>query len=219
MKIEAVMFDVIGTTVKEKDPNTIIDCLVKSFSDNDVAADIEFLNRNRGRDKMEVIKEVVAYKNLPQEKGSLIFESFKKNFLDSIDNFVAAPGAGELFDYLKQNNVKIGLGTGLPPVLFDILIAHLEWDKNNFDYIGIASPPLRARPYPDMILDMMRELKITTPENLLKVGDTIADVLEGRNAGVCTVAILSGTQDEEDLEKEKPDFMIRNLAELKMIIN
>jgi len=219
MKIKAVMFDVIGTTVKEKDPNTIINCLVKSFSENGVAADIEFLNRNRGRDKMELIREFVKEKDLSQDHSPLIFDSFKKNFLASIHNFMADRDAEDLFDHLNQLKIKIGLGTGLSKELFQILIEHLKWNIDRFDYIGVSNDALRSRPHPDMIFDMMHKLRISSPAEILKVGDTIADIREGKNAGVFTAAILSGTQSEKDLEKEGPDLMIRTLAELKIIIS
>ena len=56
MKIEAVLFDIIGTTVKEKDPNTIMNCLEKAFLDHDVKFDTAFVRSNRGKDKIEMIR-------------------------------------------------------------------------------------------------------------------------------------------------------------------
>ncbi|MGZ8518400.1 MAG: HAD family hydrolase [Chitinophagaceae bacterium] len=42
-----------------------------------------------------------------------------------------------------------------------------------------------------MILDMLKKFSLQK-EQFLKVGDTVADILEGKNAGVKTAAILSG---------------------------
>ncbi len=70
-----------------------------------------------------------------------------------------------------------------------------------------------------MILDMMNKTGVSNPAHFLKVGDTVADIQEGKNANVITAAILSGTQRKEDLEKEKPDFMIRDLSEVERILN
>jgi len=53
------------------------------------------------------------------------------------------------------------------------------------------------------------------PDELLKVGDTVADIQEGKNAGVVTAAILAGTQANELLRAENPDFLIEELMELK----
>jgi pyrophosphatase PpaX len=68
-----------------------------------------------------------------------------------------------------------------------------------------------------MIFDMMNRYGLTKSE-VLKVGDTTADIQEGKNAGTYTAAILSGTQDEKEILKEQPDFVIRKLSELKTLI-
>jgi phosphoglycolate phosphatase-like HAD superfamily hydrolase len=69
-----------------------------------------------------------------------------------------------------------------------------------------------------MILDMMKKFRLNNSE-LLKVGDTITDIREGKNAGVLTAAILSGTQSQEELVSQEPDYVINSLSQLKDIIN
>ena len=39
MICKAVLFDLIGTTIKEKDNETINNCFLKAFADNHVTAD------------------------------------------------------------------------------------------------------------------------------------------------------------------------------------
>ena len=39
------------------------------------------------------------------------------------------------------------------------------------------------------------------------------------NAKVMTAAILSGTQDEKEINNSHPDFIVRSLKELKQILN
>ncbi len=69
-----------------------------------------------------------------------------------------------------------------------------------------------------MIQEMMRLLNITDGKMVLKVGDTVSDIEEGKNAGVNTAVILSGTQPEEQLRAARPDFVIDRLSEIKLII-
>ena len=54
--------------------------------------------------------------------------------------------------------------------------------------------------------------------SISKCGDTIADIQEGKNAGVLTAAILSGTQNEREIAQQQPDFIIHSLAELQNIV-
>jgi len=64
----------------------------------------------------------------------------------------------------------------------------------------------------------MRSMLGISPAELLKVGDTVADIQEGKNAGVLTAVLLSGTQDEVTLIKQNPDFVLHKLTDLIEIL-
>jgi phosphonatase-like hydrolase len=219
MKIEVILFDVIGTTVREKDPNTINNCLLLAFTENEVMVDIETLKLYRGLDKKDMINTIVKNKQLPETKTAKILQLFNQHVTDNIHNFFANDGAEELFEYLRARNIKIGLGTGLARELFEKILDEVKWKKSDFDYIGISNELPQGRPHPDMILDMMIKTGISNPNRFLKIGDTIADIQEGKNANVVTAVILSGTQRKENLEKEKPDFMLQELNDVKNIVD
>lgn len=219
MLFKAVLFDVIGTTVKEKDPETINRCFLKAFTDNNVIADRELFKANRGKDKLEIIRLILGTTHQDISLADAIYNSFVMNVENEIENFFPADDAAEIFNYLRQRLIKIGLGTGLSRDLLEKILAHVKWDKSLFDYIGISTEIGKSRPHPDMIFDFMRAIKITDPSQVLKIGDTVADIQEGKNAKAITAAILAGTQTKEDLEKQNPDFIFNNLREIKYIID
>ena len=68
-----------------------------------------------------------------------------------------------------------------------------------------------------MIYDMMKKCGVENTE-MLKVGDTISDIMEGKNANVKTAVILSGTQDENELLRCDPDYVLHSLMDLKEIV-
>lgn len=109
------------------------------------------------------------------------------------------------------------MGTGLTRDTFEKIFYHLNWDVPGFDYIGIAAETGRGRPYPDMILDLMKKCNLQQDE-FLKIGDTVADIQEEKNANVFTVAILSGTPIEKEIILQQPDFIFHSLTQLKEII-
>ena len=218
MNCKAVLFDVIGITVREKDSNTINNCFLKAFTDNNVSADIDLFKENRGKEKLEIIKMILNSTKQDITLAPIVYNSFTTNVENSIENFSAADDAEEIFAYLTQRSIKIGLGTGLSRNLFEKILAQLKWDKKLFDYIGISSEIGKSRPHPDMIFDLMHKLTIVNPAEVLKVGDTVADIQEGKNAKITTAAILAGTQTKDELVKEKPDFIINNLSEIQNII-
>lgn len=216
-KIRAVIFDVIGTTVLEGDPQLINRCFQNAFSSNLISVDKADVLRVRGKDKLEAIKEILIATNNPLEASQKIFDDFKKNVTAKISNFKEHPEFDEVMAFLKNQNIKVGVGSGLPASVFQILFDHLDWRKYKFDYTAVFEEFKVGRPDPVMILNMCERTNISLNQ-LLKVGDTVSDVLEGKNAKVSTAVVLSGTQTIEVLLESKPDYIINTLSEVISII-
>lgn len=217
MHIKGVLFDFMGTTASEKDPDMIHQCFLKVFRDQGVEVTDEIIKENRGKDKKEIVSLILNQYNQSQRLAPGILDSFNALLINNLDNFITNKDTKEIIQFLKEKNIITGLGTGFSRDVFELIFNHLDWKDFSFDYIGIAEETGRGRPHPDMIMDMLKKFRLQ-PEQLLKVGDTVADVLEGKNARVKTVAILSGTQEEKEILKMKPDFVIRQLTELKDIL-
>lgn len=74
-----------------------------------------------------------------------------------------------------------------------------------------------GRPYPYMIFKNLEALKISGVGRAIKVGDTVSDIKEGKNAGMFTVGILEGssvmglTQKEYEglSEQERVDQLVK----------
>lgn len=217
MPVTAVLFDFMGTTAIEKKPELIHRCFIKAFEGHDVHVADEMIRMNRGKDKKEMIATILGHYQKRKELGPFIFDSFNRSLIDNLDNFHENEGVREAIQFLKSKDIIVGLGTGFPRDIFELIFYHLGWEDFGFDYIGIAEEIGKGRPHPDMIVDMMEKFSLQKAQ-FLKVGDTIADIMEGKNAGVKTVAILSGTQGEKEIRNYQPDFVINKLVELKDII-
>ena len=50
-----------------------------------------------------------------------------------------------------------------------------------------------ARPTPFMLFECMRRLGVYPPQAVVKVGDTVVDMQEGKNAGAWSIGILTGS--------------------------
>jgi phosphoglycolate phosphatase-like HAD superfamily hydrolase len=62
----------------------------------------------------------------------------------------------------------------------------------------------------------MNKHNISSPSQVIKVGDTIADILEGKNAGCHTVSVLSGSCKRSVLEKHVPNYILNDIMDLKI---
>ena len=98
-------------------------------------------------------------------------------------------------------------------------IQQLLIDKFNMtdfidDYIS-SEEVTSGRPYPYMINSLMKRNNISSIDHVIKIGDTEMDVKEGKNAGCKTVGVLSGAHSKEQLNNQKPDFIVNNIMDIK----
>lgn len=215
--MKAVLFDVMGTTVREADPDAITRCVTSAFATHGIIVTPQQVGAYRGKEKREMIEALLEKNQRPKGEAALVYRSFQRNFINTMSLFTAMDGAVDVFSQLRSRGIKVGLGTGLPRDLLDPLLAALQWPAAWFDFVGCPGAGVRGRPAPDMIFRMMKALAIVNPLEVLKVGDTVADVEEGKNAGVLTAALLSGTQPEAVLRAAKPDFVFGSLSEVTRI--
>lgn len=98
----------------------------------------------------------------------------------------------------------------------------LQWLKNGLIDLAIDVETTNGigRPAPYMIFHAMRELCVQSVHEVIKIGDTPADLLSGYNAGCGgNIGVLSGANDYETLSKYPHTHIINGIKELPSIIN
>ena len=215
---EFILFDLIGTTVKDSPHGNslVIDCFRKSFEAFDIQVPAEEINKHRGKSKRDAIHELLNTDNTETQSERKIYEMFIQLLNSRIQEFSPMEGAEEVFVAAKKKGIKIGIGSGLPIRFVHTLINHLNWQRIEFDYIGSSEELGKGRPDPVMIFDAMEKLNLKNLNVILKIGDTVVDIQEGKNAGVKTACVLTGTQQRSDLEIENPDFLFQSVRELNI---
>jgi phosphoglycolate phosphatase len=86
--------------------------------------------------------------------------------------------------------------------------------RRYFKLVIGAESGLPLKPAPDTVQMIMAEFK-TPKERTLIVGDGTTDVYAGKAAGIITCAVTYGFRSEEELRPAGPDYLIRELSELK----
>merc|ERR1712232_1030923 len=118
------------------------------------------------------------------------------------------------FRELKDNGIKIGLDTGYPQNIQEGLVKRLGFDKIVDGWIS-SYDVAEGRPYPYMIHTLMERLKIENVKRVCKVGDSVRDIEEGRNAGCgLVVGVLSGADSAEDLMAAGADVVAECVTSL-----
>lgn len=132
-------------------------------------------------------------REISEEDVISIYNEFEPKLLSTLENY-AEPidGALKLVDFIKDNNLKLGSTSGYTKVMMEIVVNAAKDRGYSPDYVVAADELKEARPYPYMIYKNAIELEMYPLCNVVKIGDTPSDVIEGKNAGTWTIAILKG---------------------------
>ena len=224
--IQLAMFDMAGTTVNDEvdgHPLMVIS-MIRAFAMHGIELAPDLINKHRGKQKSEAIqtllREVVELSPTDAEHvGDGVYRDFLHELESNLSSISEIDGATELFRYLKSKNIYVGVGSGFPIQVVQAIASQLGWlDKGLLDYVGSAEQVGVGRPNPKMILDAMERFNITDGSKVVKIGDTVVDVQEGKNAGAWTVAVLTGSQTEAQLRAAGPDYILSSIQELKTLI-
>ena len=224
--IQLAMFDMAGTTVNDKvdgRPLMVIS-MIRAFAKHGIELAPDIINKHRGKQKSEAIqtllREVAELAPADAERvGDGVYRDFLHELQSNLSSISEIDGATELFRYLKSKDIYVGVGSGFPMQVVQSIASQLGWlDEGLLDYVGSAEQIGVGRPNPKMIQDAMEQLNITDGRKVLKIGDTVVDVQEGKNAGAWTVAVLTGSQTETQLRAAGSDYILSSIQELRTLI-
>ncbi len=221
--IQLAVFDISGTTVK--DNGEITEAFQNTFQQKGFNIPAEKIAAVMGYKKTDAIKTLleefaddksVINDNYISEMHAFFINNMIEYYKTSND-IKPLPYVEETFDWLKKNNVKIGLDTGFYNDITDVVIDRLGWLKNNMvDFVISSNEVKEGRPQPYMIQELMKRSNVTDSKKVIKTGDTEVDVREGRNADcLFSIAVTTGAYTKEQLQLYRPDFIIDSLKELQ----
>ncbi len=224
--VELVVFDIAGTTVR--DDGEIAIAFQSVLKEHGYDVPVSKINPLMGYKKTEAIKKMLTEfepdkDKISEEYTKAIHDCFLTLMVDHYSNvpqISPSPGTEEIFASLKEQQIKIGLDTGFPKEITNVIIDRLGWISDNKIDTVISSNEVKAgRPFPFMIEEIMQRFNITDPKKVIKIGDTEADVFEGKNARcLYSIAITTGAFTREELTLYEPSFIIDDLKELAAII-
>ena len=223
--IKLVMFDLAGTTVDDNIQGIplVTIAMKETFNKHGYKIEPETVNKYRGLEKKDAIRGIIKNELCPGSSSSIDVEVMFNDFKDFLRKHLSSikdeiPGTSEVFRQLKSRGLKIAVGSGFPHSVVESIISMLQW-QDLVDCICSAEKVGKGRPHPAMIQKAMKCFGVTDPRSVVKVGDTKADIDEGKNAGCWTVAVLTGTQTVECLRENNPDFIINSVKELPNLLS
>ncbi|SDJ57680.1 beta-phosphoglucomutase [Salimicrobium halophilum] len=129
-----------------------------------------------------------------------------RELITSIEPEDIYPGIGELLERLRENSIKIALGSASKNAPFIIKQLQIE---HHFDYVVDPASVENGKPAPDIFLKAADELDVAY-EECVGIEDAIAGVTAINEAGMFSV----GVGDEAQLDHA--DYVVADTAELKL---
>lgn len=104
------------------------------------------------------------------------------------------PGLLNAVKFWRDNDVKIGSTTGFTTSMMEIVTreaARAGYSPDTF--VTADDTGGFGRPWPYMVFENMRRLQLVDVRRIVKIGDTMSDIREGKNAGLITVGVTEGS--------------------------
>jgi phosphoglycolate phosphatase-like HAD superfamily hydrolase len=187
----------------------------------------------------------VGDENVEKSTGRPSVQLGKTGFLANETTLADQAEIDALFTFLTDSGVKIGIGTGRPELETIQPFQHLDWLKHfSLNHIVTADDVLKAERVlserrslskPDPFTYVMglkgREtsaedclntpLPIKNAEEVLVVGDSLADLLAARKLGCQFAAVLTGLSGKDarsTFEKHEADYILDTVLDVRRII-
>ncbi|WP_353717549.1 HAD family hydrolase [Dyadobacter sp. 676] len=225
MPIELVVFDMAGTTVRDK--NFVGTAFRQAMRSQGYDIAIEDVNPLMGYEKPLAIKMMLEVREPDKSKiTDALVDTIHTHFVNGMigfykttDEIAPLPHVETTFEALRAEGIKIALNTGFSRDIADVIVNRLGWE-NRIDALVASDEVPYGRPYPDMIRKIMAVLGIESAERVAKVGDTEVDINEGINAGCkYSIGITTGAFTREELLPYKPTHIVDDIAEVIGIIS
>lgn len=204
--IKAVIFDWAGTTV-DFGSNAPVAAFIQAFEVFGITPTVEETRAPMGMQKRAHIETMLSGEHIAalwseqygrshtQEDVNNIYAAFEPSLFSSLkEHATPLPGVVDTVLKIRDMGIKIGSTTGYTSAMMDI-VAPVAKEKGYWPDCLVCPDEVGGigRPYPYMLWRNLEKLGVTSICEVVKIGDTAADMQEGKNAGCITVGVIKGS--------------------------
>lgn len=213
-KVRLVVFDWAGTTV-DFGSFAPVDAFVRTFAHHGVVVTPAEVRVGMGLHKKDHLRALLRQPDLSQrwnraagrdwteEDLEALYTTFRPLQVETVaEHAQLVPGVLECVATLRRRDIRIGATTGYFRAAAERLSEAARRQGFVPDCSLCAEDVPVGRPAPWMMFRIMEKAGIYPPCTVVKVGDTIPDIEEGRNAGAWSVGVTRSSSTVGCTEEE-----------------
>lgn len=155
------------------------------------------------------IFDSLALFNLPKEQSQNLIEDFRILLQERKEKFYPFPGIINILRDLSHKYILIIISAN-PSQTIATFLKKIHAEKIFRLILGGEIEASKV-----VKIEKAIEQLNVSKNDVYYIGDTIGDMIEGREAGVKTVAVCYGYHDKKRLVTVSPDYMIENIRDFK----
>lgn len=208
--VKGFVFDVDGTLVNSNIYH--VECWQKAFEAIGIKVEKVVIQNLIGKGARQIVDEVLG-KSSEEEKKIKVIQGHTQNFEKLIFKVEAFPGLLELFQEIKKPGLSIALATSTKAQFVEHYLKRFKI-KSFVEAYTTVEEVTHHKPHPEVFLKASEKIGLSANE-VIAVGDSVWDIQAAKRGGIKVVALLTGGISRESLLKEKPDWLFRDLIELR----
>ncbi len=227
-KIQLVVLDWAGTAI-DFGCFAPVDSFAMALAPHGISATTDEIRRPMGLAKLDHLRALLAMPRLAEQwqtsKGRGWDESdveriYRDQYIPLQLNAVAShdrliPGLLPVVAALRSNGLKIATTTGYFREAARLVFDSATRQGYARDLDVLPDEVSAGRPLPWMIFRAMETLGVYPPAAVMKVGDTVADIEEGRNAGAWSVGVIASSS---EVGLTEPEWLAQAESERRRLV-
>lgn len=231
--IKAVVFDWAGTIV-DYGSFAPVKAFQDVFRNRGVDLTEKEIRASMGLPKKEHVRALLhslhvsdfwlgKYNKTPVEKDvEELYQAFEARLFEILPDFAEpVPNAVQVVHDLRKLGIRIGSTTGYTREMISMVADKAKTFGYEPDTIVTPDGLPGGRPNPWMCYQAAINLQVYPLSQMVKVGDTAADIKEGANAGMWTVGVIKGSselgmsrQEMQNMHSSKLERVMKEAADV-----
>jgi len=206
--IKGIIFDLDGVLIDSQSVMKVaFEYAFSCFFQNNVPPWEEYISHS-GKGFNAIMDQM----GLPQG----LAEPFNRKSTELIPEIKVFEGTKRLLTVLKEYGCYLGIATGKNSIRTKAILEQ-KAILHFFDLVVCSDEVTKGKPSPHIVEKHFANSGFIA-QDFIYIGDSVSDIRCANAAGINSIAVLWGLGKKEDLIKEKPTFIVGNMATLEGII-